>query len=467
MNNEKIYTAADFASYHAGNMSAQDMHALEKAALEDPFLSDALDGYVHTNTAVADIESLKGKLLPEEKSEAKVLALSSNKNWMRAAASIAIVFGLGYLFYSVNKKDEIKPLAKNELQQEVKVDSIIVDANKTGEAEVAIPQMQETESQKIKSTTQVRTNFDTTVAEPINNNLTTTSDAITQQAPAVAPAAVNEAVSAEKEVAKSLRRDANTNALERQEVSKDLSANSRLQNNALNYYNYSGVVQKPSGGPMQNANIIFNNTVTQTDKNGRFNFRATDSNINASLTAVGFAKQDIVLNTNTTPVFKLDYKDSNLEEVVVTGYGNAKRKKEQSADVVAISKAELNKHKNIDLEKGLAGKIPGVQVKSGKDDFALRDSIFLKKSSIDAERERATFNNYVLQNMKPQFDEKGNQIKGKVVLSFTVNKKRKPTKVKIEQSLTTACDEQAIKLLENAPKWSIKKGMRETVTVNF
>jgi len=31
------------------------MHALEKAALDDPFLADALEGYLYTTTASDDI----------------------------------------------------------------------------------------------------------------------------------------------------------------------------------------------------------------------------------------------------------------------------------------------------------------------------------------------------------------------------------------------------------------------------
>lgn len=63
----KTYTAAEIASYHAGTMPAGEMYALEKAALEDPFLADALEGYVHTITAADDIEELHARLAEKEK----------------------------------------------------------------------------------------------------------------------------------------------------------------------------------------------------------------------------------------------------------------------------------------------------------------------------------------------------------------------------------------------------------------
>ena len=58
----KIYTAADFARYHAGTMPADEMHELEKAALEDPFLADALEGYAYAPAFENDIIELKEKL---------------------------------------------------------------------------------------------------------------------------------------------------------------------------------------------------------------------------------------------------------------------------------------------------------------------------------------------------------------------------------------------------------------------
>ena len=53
------FTAADIERYHSGKMTDKERNAIEKAALEDPFLSDALEGYLLTSTTAADLESLK------------------------------------------------------------------------------------------------------------------------------------------------------------------------------------------------------------------------------------------------------------------------------------------------------------------------------------------------------------------------------------------------------------------------
>ena len=44
-NNIIQFGAADIERYHKGLMNAKEMHAIEKAAMGDPFLADALDCY--------------------------------------------------------------------------------------------------------------------------------------------------------------------------------------------------------------------------------------------------------------------------------------------------------------------------------------------------------------------------------------------------------------------------------------
>ena len=57
------YSASDIERYHAGTMTASERHALEKAALEDPFLADALEGYTYSATAQLDLEKIKARLI--------------------------------------------------------------------------------------------------------------------------------------------------------------------------------------------------------------------------------------------------------------------------------------------------------------------------------------------------------------------------------------------------------------------
>ena len=113
----KTYTAIDFARYHEGNMDAREMHALEKAALEDPFLADALEGYNYTSSATEDVQHLKS-LLAEKTSRKKVYSIASvSQNvWWRVAA-IFILIGIAGYFVFNKGMDEGRTLAKNESTQ--------------------------------------------------------------------------------------------------------------------------------------------------------------------------------------------------------------------------------------------------------------------------------------------------------------------------------------------------------------
>ncbi len=455
MKNGKLYTATDFANYHAGTMPAKDMHALEKAALEDPFLADALDGYLHTKTAVADIESLKEKFTTEEKVETKVLSFSSNKAWMRAAASIAIILGLGYLFYNVNKKDEVTAIAKNEIKQELKIDSANIQLNKIDSENNAVAINGSKES---SAALDAKPHFDSGSKQFVDDKVSTIPSAVTTAQAPTAPTITRSEETLESEVAKTVRRDSNTDYAKNKEQYKDLGLNSRTQNNAMNYYNYSGVVQTATGGPMQNATIRSRNSniATQTDTKGRFNFRSTDSVTNVSIAAVGYDKKEAILNSNASQILRLDNKSTNLSEVVVTGMGT----KRKSATVG---------YSNTTVEKALAGKVSGVKVSNNGDEknISLKKTKAIEIDSVRFNIEKKSFNDYVKQNIKPEFDDNGNEYKGSVILSFITNKKGKPTKIKVEQSLNNVCDEQAITLLQQGPKWIKNLEERKRVEIVF
>ncbi len=113
----KTYTATDFERYHSGEMPADEMHSLEKAALEDPFLSDALEGYVNAPDFKADILELKARLEGKRKRKNifSIASVAQNK-WWRIAAILVIIAGVSFLFYKINFDAKEDSLATNKLR---------------------------------------------------------------------------------------------------------------------------------------------------------------------------------------------------------------------------------------------------------------------------------------------------------------------------------------------------------------
>ncbi len=87
----------DVRKYLAGELSAREMHDLEKAALDDPFLTDALEGLaLRADPLDHDLTELKARLdaRVNEKKKHRVVPL-----WMRVAAAVILLVGLGTTVY--------------------------------------------------------------------------------------------------------------------------------------------------------------------------------------------------------------------------------------------------------------------------------------------------------------------------------------------------------------------------------
>ncbi len=89
----KHYNAADIQRYHAGQMPATEMHALEKAAQNDPFLADALEGYRLTNTPREDLQKIQFQLDKKLQQISKSIPLYRRTPWLRVAAILLLMAG--------------------------------------------------------------------------------------------------------------------------------------------------------------------------------------------------------------------------------------------------------------------------------------------------------------------------------------------------------------------------------------
>jgi hypothetical protein len=99
MNSPGTYTAEDIERYHRGEMSASERHSLEKAALDDPLLADALEGYAHTRTAAADLKALQNRLQQRIGRDKKKSFILTGSPWLKIAALFVLIAGAGWLAF--------------------------------------------------------------------------------------------------------------------------------------------------------------------------------------------------------------------------------------------------------------------------------------------------------------------------------------------------------------------------------
>ena len=139
-NHIKQYTAADIQRYLDGGMNAAEMHAMEKAALEDPFLADALEGFDLTkkefdNEAINnDLIQLRNQIA-EKANTGKVRAIGSFRWWRVAAAAIVLI-----VFGAVTYNYWLKPEVNDQL--------IVVNDNKPATVEPSATQAETTITQE-------------------------------------------------------------------------------------------------------------------------------------------------------------------------------------------------------------------------------------------------------------------------------------------------------------------------------
>ncbi|MCY7293569.1 MAG: carboxypeptidase-like regulatory domain-containing protein [Ferruginibacter sp.] len=428
MNKENnTYTVADFAKYYKGTMSFAEMHALENAALDDPFLADALEGYATTQSAENDLSSLKKRLL-NYNGKAKVLSGSSfiHTTWLRIAALLIIMLGVGYFFY--NKYDDNETtIAQNKTSA---TDTLQIAEAKTTSITPITETTTSTEKPAATGTVEEEKLRNDTEESLLENNIEKKAKQL-ETAEITAPTF------------------AQTDNVQTAEDKRSLTADIKQLNNTQNYsryYTQQGNVTDLKGGPLQNVSIKDRNSNyrTVTDVKGKFSLKTTDSNAYVSVTSVGFESKEVLLNNNTQKKITLDKQPTNLQEVVVVGYAT-KRKK-----------SEIGTASDKGRTQELSGKVAGLNVQSSKATPASVKATKANTAMVNSDNYTINvlaFNEYVKNNIIPLFDDDNIPQKGIVRLVFFIDKEGKPQNIEVIYSSCKNCNAQAIMLLKNGPTW--------------
>jgi TonB-dependent starch-binding outer membrane protein SusC len=118
---------------------------------------------------------------------------------------------------------------------------------------------------------------------------------------------------------------------------------------------------------------------TQTGSDGTFTLSVPDATTTLVFSSVGYASQEVALSGDAV-VVRMETSNSNLNEVVVIGYGTARRK-DLAGAVTSVGAKDFNKGVQQSPDQLIQGKVAGVQVTSNSGDPAGGVSIRIRGTS--------------------------------------------------------------------------------------
>ncbi|HLY68187.1 MAG TPA: carboxypeptidase-like regulatory domain-containing protein [Puia sp.] len=434
--NIKHYTAADIQNYVSGKLSVAEMHAIEKAALDDPFLADAIEGMENSakqqgsSLLNADIIDLQKRLSGRINVQRNAKVVFINRISWRIAVSLLILTATGILTYNYFAKSHFA----NKNVSQVKNENIVADTISS-----------RPDSTGILSKRQTATNANPDVA--LNERRIEKKEEQKIHKTSISSHVLPEErktdtfnVSKSSAHTFSISAMSNNNKFQSDSPNNDhalatiapLSKNLTDFDKAHNANEFVGKVVDINSQPISGAfvNIYHQKNATVTDNKGMFKIFApkADSTVKITVSSVGFVPAKAILvndNDIENNTINLRSNTSSLNEVVVTGIRRKRKSEEKNiASVETLKNAEpvagWKKYKEyLDNNKRLSG-----------------DSIGLR----------------IIE-----------------VVSFTVKKNGKLGNFNIEQSYNDDFDDEAIRLIKTGPAWKLltNKKARATLTIEF
>ena len=304
----KDYSAADIERYHKGRMAPDEAHALERAALDDPFLSDAIDGYVHTPTPAADIALLKNRL---KNRSGNVIAMPEKgfQNWLRVAAFVVLLAGAGWLVYLLAGRGQTDLAQRTEPVQRAKD-----QPTESGVADSASTIALEREATPMITATDTFEEKDGVKQENLTQNKTT-------EQPHSSDSRISNEDAAAGNRAFSKKTASPAPTLEGKAAGITVSKSARAH-----LFKARVVDAEQNAVPFASVEDATQNNATVADADGAFAIAASDSSVTVSVNAPGFAEQRATLNLyDTNSAIVLQRSEASLAEVVVSGYGTKKK----------------------------------------------------------------------------------------------------------------------------------------------
>jgi TonB family protein len=456
----------DIEKYLRGELTSAERHALERKALHDPFLADALEGAasIDIDDFAADLKSLQASLQQNTRTKGKVVPL-----WMwaaRIAAGLLILAVGTFVFFqwrNTNNETLDRQLAETRQKDvsssdpaetaAVAHDSVVVSsdiASSENQAEeiATKPQadqgflsMAESDREPVAPAREAETDAvvfkNRSVSPPaftadsvvtasgsimvqqrgIANNVNTDTikyaythtDDVTVLTPQPKGLVRTQAESKRKEKAESVPAA--------MDQAPETSYRVRAENNT--YVITGKVTDAEDGDGLPGVNVLVKGTNYGAVTDGEGNYKITVDEANPSLvfTFIGMENKEVKVEDAREVNVAMVNDMTQLSEIVVVGYGAEK------------------------MEEEIPGRIEFANPMGG----------------------RAAFKKYLEETMRYPQQALANEIEGKVTIQFTVQTSGDLSDFRVVRGIGYGCEEEVIRLLKNGPKWNPTRKSDEPV----
>ncbi|MFM9838517.1 MAG: TonB family protein [Cyclobacteriaceae bacterium] len=444
----------DIEKYRNGELTSAEMHALEKKALQDPFLADALEGaesisvenfsadvnelqesidFQSEERKVASFEMARAAAAPMAmKMAAKEVALSdepqATSKWawpLRIAASVVIIFCTFWVGKQLIpqaekenlalKKEEAKPQSTTPASESVN-DSALAEqkAITSSQPKSIIEKPKQLAANKPIEATPSGYGI---VASPVLETeekqtalLDVSKDKEEVREVTVEDKKAKEAIELEKTEKVSLAEP--SAPLAKKDVSGYASRSQESRKKKVGgqeQFIQGQVLSAEDGTPIPGVNIVVKGTTqgTVTDVNGNYQLPVVSAEQKLTFSFIGYLTQEVPVTDQNKMDVKLGPDVSQLSEVVVTGYGY-----QNDSDREPVIKE--------------------AQPAGG----------------------RKAYDKYLDNSLRYPVEALTNNIKGKVTIKFTVRTDGALDEFSVVKSIGHGCDEEVIRLVKEGPKWS-------------
>lgn len=398
-------------AYAAGKLSPADQYRVEKYLLDHPFEAEAMEGYLEQAAAFDDLHALSAKLDNRIKEKTKIIPL-----WKKAlpfaAVFLLLISATIILLNVLNNQQKIEKVSLS------KSDAIEPEERATLPPTPPLPRIKEQDNKPKAAPERVAETESIVqeIADLRDSEVIVEEDMEELVAMDIAEEAQDAFMVSEEAVAKSVQ------PIERAKKAEYLTEGG-METPQVSKKVVTGRVVDTDGSPLPGVNIIVKNSAkgVTTNVDGEFEIE-TDAGETLIASYIGMESEEVAVADQKHITIEMESDFAQLSEIVITKRGQEK-------------------------------------------DF---DNSYYEAEPIGG---YSTFNTYIKNNLKYPEEAIANNIQGRVNLRLTISATGKIDNIEVLKSLGAGCDEEAIRLIKEGPKWEpAKRGetkMESTVKVRI